>query len=229
MVVQKERIWRIGLYLLGMVLLALGITMTAQAGLGASAIVSVPFTLSRWLGLNFANLTLIVYCLFVGAEFFIKGKARSWLDLLQIPVSIIFTRFMAVFQLVIRYESGYLPTDIGMLLAGIVLTGVGAAMTVDMQLIPNPGDGIVSSISLRSGRPLGLCKNFFDLGCVTVSLVMGALAGNPLLGVGGGTFVSMIAVGRVMAVFQTAAKERVQRAAGLECPVEAAAKGLKES
>ena len=212
---RKEKAWRIGLYLLGMVLLALGITMTAQAGLGASAIVSVPFTLSRWLELNFANLTLGIYCLFVVAEFFIKGEERSWLDLLQIPVSIVFTRFMALFQLGIRYESGYLPTDVAVLLVGIVLTGVGAAMTVDMQLIPNPGDGIVNSISMRCGKPLGLCKNLFDLGCVSISLMMGAATGRPLLGVGAGTFVSMIAVGRVMAIFQKAAKERIQTAAGI--------------
>mgnify|MGYP006939743546 CR=1 FL=1 len=51
-----------------MTLLALGITLTTLAGLGASAIVSVPYTISRGFGLNFANLTLIFYCSFVAAE-----------------------------------------------------------------------------------------------------------------------------------------------------------------
>ena len=82
-------------------------------------------------------------------------------------------------------------------------------MTVDMMLVPNPGDGIVHSISLRTGKKLGLCKNCFDLGCVTCSLVIGAAFGHVLLGVGLGTVLSMLGVGRVMAVFQRIAKMRL--------------------
>ena len=71
--------------------------------------------------------------------------------------------------------------------AGIVLTGIGAAMTVDMQLIPNSGDGIVNSIARRCGRELGFTKNIFDCGCVAVSLLVGAFFGDPLLGIGNTT------------------------------------------
>ena len=83
---------RVVIYLFGMVLLALGITLNTQAGLGASAIVSVPYTISQGTGMNFANLTLIVYCVLVVAQFFIKGKNRRWIDALQVVVSIVFTR-----------------------------------------------------------------------------------------------------------------------------------------
>lgn len=83
---------RWGFYLLGMVLLALGLTLNTKTGLGASAIVSVPFTVSQATGLNFGNLTLVVYCLFVVAQFIIKGKNRQWIDVLQVPLSIVFTR-----------------------------------------------------------------------------------------------------------------------------------------
>lgn len=214
---QKEKaIWRGGIYLAGMTLLALGITLTTLAGLGASAIVSVPYTISRGFGLNFANLTLIFYCSFVAAEFVINGKRRRWLDLLQIPVSILFTRFMALFQWGIPYQSGFLPTDLLVLLLGILLTGIGAAMAVDMMLIPNPGDGIVNSISMRSGKELGFCKNCFDIGCVTCALILGTLFGSPLLGIGLGTLLSMLGVGRVMAVWNRLMKARLLHLAGME-------------
>lgn len=52
-----------------MVLLALGIDRL----LGASAIVSVPCTVSQGTGRDFANLTLIVYHIPVAAQFVIKG------------------------------------------------------------------------------------------------------------------------------------------------------------
>lgn len=170
-----------------MVLLALGIDR-----LGASAIVSVPYTVSQGTGWDFANLTLIVYCILVAAQFVIKGQNRRLIDLLQIVVSIVFTRFMALFQHGITYQSGFFATDLLVLALGILLTGIGAAMTVDMQLIPNPGDGIVSSLADRFGRELGLCKNCFDAFCVVCSLAIGLAFGNPLLGIGLGTVLSML-------------------------------------
>ena len=183
---------RFGIYLVGMVLLALGITLNTKAGLGASAIVSVPYTVSQGTGWDFANLTLIVYCILVAAQFVIKGQNRRLIDLLQIVVSIVFTRFMALFQHGITYQSGFFATDLLVLALGILLTGIGAAMTVDMQLIPNPGDGIVSSLADRFGRELGLCKNCFDAFCVVCSLAIGLAFGNPLLGIGLGTVLSML-------------------------------------
>ena len=212
---KKKQTARFIIYLLGMVLLALGITLNTQAGLGASAIVSVPYTVSRGTGLDFANMTLITYCVLVAAQFAIKGKNRRWIDLLQIVVSIVFTRFMALFQYGIRYQSGFLPTDLLVLVLGILFTGIGAAMTVDMQLIPNPGDGIVSSLADRFGKELGFSKNCFDAFCVACSLVIGFAFGNPLLGIGLGTVLSMVGVGRVIYFFNHFAKARLQQLAGL--------------
>lgn len=203
-------------YLLGMVLLAVGITLNSLTGLGASAIVSVPFTISQGANLNFGDLTLLVYVLFVIAEFFVMGKARSWTFLLQIPLSIVFTRIMNLFKAVVPYHNGNLPVDILMLLIAIVLTGVGAAMTVDMALVPNPGDGIVSSIAYRCGLELGLSKNIFDLCCLAISLAIGFAFGNPLTGVGLGTVLSMIGVGRVIAAFNALCRLPMRRCAGLE-------------
>ena len=206
---------RLGFYLLGMVLLALGLTLNTKTGLGASAIVSIPFTLSEGTGLNFGNLTMVEYCVLVAAQFFVKGKNRSWVDLLQLPVSLIFTRFLNLFKAAIPYESGFLPADLALLVLAIVLTGVGAAMTVDVQLVPNPGDGIVHSLAQRSGKELGLCKNLFDVGCVAVSLVLGLCFGDPLLGIGLGTILSMVGVGRSIAVFNALCKPRLLALSGL--------------
>ena len=42
------------------------------------------------------------------------------------------------------------------LAAGIILTGIGAAMSLDMRLIPNPGDGIVQALADCFKKPVGL-------------------------------------------------------------------------
>lgn len=213
---KEQTIARWGFYLLGMVLLALGLTLNTKTGLGASAIVSVPFTVSEATGWNFGNLTLVVYCLFVVAQFIIKGKKRQWIDILQVPLSIVFTRFMNLFEGVIPYQNGYLPADITLLVVAILLTGVGAAMTVAMQLIPNPGDGIVGTIANLTGKELGFCKNCFDVCCISLSLIIGLCFGNLLLGVGLGTIISMVGVGRAIAGFNYLCKRPLLRATGMQ-------------
>ena len=212
---KQQTFARWGFYLLGMVLLALGLTLNTKTGLGASAIVSVPFTVSQATGWDFGNLTLVVYCLFVAAQFAIKGKNRRWTDLLQIPLSIVFTRFLNIFAAAIPYQSGNLPADIALLVVAIIFTGIGAAMTVAMQLIPNPGDGIVGTIAAVTGKELGFCKNCFDLGCVSLSLIIGLCFGDPLLGVGLGALISMVGVGRAIAGFNYLCKRPLLQATGM--------------
>lgn len=212
---KKQYVVRFCIYLFGMLMIALGVMLNTKAGLGASAIISVPYTISEGTGLSLANLTLITYCLLVVLQFFVKGKDRQWIDVLQIAVSIVFTRFMALIEWAIPYQSGYLPTDLVMLALGILFTGVGAAVTVDMQLIPNPGDGIVSSIAGRTKKELGLCKNGVDVFCVACSLAVGLSMGNLWLGVGLGTIASMVGVGRVIYAFNHFALPKLQAAAGL--------------
>lgn len=212
---KEQTIARWGFYLLGMVLLALGLTLNTKTGLGASAIVSVPFTVSQATGWNFGNLTLVVYCLFVVAQFILKGEKRQWTDILQVPLSIVFTRFMNLFAGVIPCHNGYLPADLALLVVAILFTGVGAAMTVAMQLIPNPGDGIVGAIARITDKELGFCKNCFDVGCVSLSLIIGICFGNWLLGVGLGTLISMVGVGRAIAGFNYLCKRPLLQATGM--------------
>lgn len=206
---------RVLIYLVGMVILALGLVLNTKTGMGASAIMSMAYTVSEANGWNLGDMTFLLYCGFVIAEFIIDGRHRTWTVFLQLPVSLVFTRFMNGFKALVPYESGYLPTDLLILLAAIVCTGIGAAITVDMQLVPNPGDGIVASVSRRIGKEIGLTKNFFDLGCCVISVVIGLFYGNPLLGIGLGTIISMVGVGRVISIFNRFFKQPLQRAAGI--------------
>ena len=75
----------------------------------------------------------------------------------------------------------------------------GAALSLDMRLIANPGDGLVQAVSDRTGIDLGLSKNIVDITCVTLTCILSMTVSHRILGVGIGTLIAMIGIGRVIA------------------------------
>lgn len=241
----RQWINRIILYLLGLLILALGLTMNTKAGLGVSAIISVSYSISLVTGINFGNTTLGLYTFFVILEIilhFIKirrytagensalGHLRKTdfglvflMDILQIPLSIVFTRFLNVFSEFLPDFSKYgepgaarLAVQFAALFAAIVCTGVGAAMSLNMRIIPNPGDGIVQAIADCVRKEVGFTKNCVDVVNIIISTAIGLVCVGHLAGVGIGTVFAVIGVGRVIAAFNHFFYSKMLKCAGLD-------------
>ena len=187
-----------------MLVLALGLTLNTKADLGVSPIISVPYSISQITGYNFGDLTFVVYALFVVVQIVIhlnlKKNKKIMSDLLQLPLSLIFTRLLNIF-------STYIPTaqNLGIrfivLTLAIICTGVGAAMSLSMQLVPNPGDGIVQSLAEGFNKSVGLTKNLFDCFNLCITLCISIFIAHQIVGVGIGTLIAVLGVGRVIALF----------------------------
>ena len=93
-----------------------------------------------------------------------------------------------------------MPARIAVLLTSVVLVGTGAALTLDMRIIANPGDGLVQAVSDRTGIELGLTKNIVDITCVTITCILTMAAAHRIIGVGAGTLIAMLGIGRVIAM-----------------------------
>ena len=65
---SSSTIFRWIAYLLGLLILALGISMNTKAGLGVSPIISVSFSVSSIWSHNFGNITLVLYTCFILVE-----------------------------------------------------------------------------------------------------------------------------------------------------------------
>lgn len=207
---------RILFYGVGVFILALGITLNTKTGLGVSPLISIPYTVSEIADWNTGNITLIFYSFITVLQLIIRGKNRRWLDLLQIPFSIVFTRFMNLFSALFDFHPQNIGQQLVILFFAIVCTGIGVCMSVNMKIIPNPCDGFVNMAGEMSGKGMGFAKNIFDITNVVVAFFIGLAAGNCLTGIGLGTIVTMLALGRVVAAFNKAFKEKMNRAAGLK-------------
>ena len=243
---KKTMFFRSLFYIIGLLVLALGLTLNTKVGLGVSPIISVSFSISTISGLNFGNMTLVLYAAFVLVEILLHTgqyrrsrqttagegclhakqvdlKITLLFDVLQFPLSLIFTRFLNLFseqipELQTAYAdafAGSLPGRFLFLCLAILLTGIGAAMSLNMRLVPNPGDGIVQAIADTIGRSVGFTKNCFDLFNIVLTTAISLLFAGHLVGVGVGTVVAVVGVGRVIALFNRFMQDWMARKAGL--------------
>jgi uncharacterized membrane protein YczE len=214
---------RFVLYIIGMVILALGISLNAKTSLGVSPIISTAYCASTITGYNFGNMTFLLYVFFVCVEVAIhlgrKLKRQAAVDCLQVIVSLIFTRFLNVFDMLIPNLgseemqgtfAGSLAGRIFFLIVAIICTGVGAALSLNMRIVPNPGDGIVQTIADAVRKDNGFVKNCVDIICVIITCATGLIFSGKIIGIGIGTLMAMIGVGRVIAVFNKFTRKQTE-------------------
>ena len=193
---KHAALYRWAFYLLGLLVLAAGLTLNTKAGLGVSAIISVSSSISEVFGFSFGNTTLGLYSVFIVIEIILhtirdrnyeKNTAEALknagrrnrklvllMDILQLPLSIVFTRFLNIFSALIPdFALGGMAVRVLVLLTAIAFTGIGAAMSLNMRIIPNPGDGIVQAIADCVNKEVGFTKNCVDVVNILISTSIG--------------------------------------------------------
>ncbi len=242
---KKHIFYRILFYVTGLLILAMGLTLNTKTGLGVSPIISVAYSISVIFERNFGNTTLALYSVFVGIQMILHLirnyrysrkadvalahagredlKLNLLMDFLQIPLSIVFTRFLNVFSAIIpdlysegRSTAGEMAARAAFLILAIILTGIGAAMSLDMRIVPNPGDGIVQALADTVHKSAGFTKNCFDLFNIAVTLSLSFIFAGHLAGIGLGTVLAVIGVGRMIAVFNHFTYDKMKGLSGLE-------------
>lgn len=212
---MKKIFTRIIIYAAGLVTLALGIVLNTKTLLGVSPIISVPYCISQIGHWNLGMITFFFYCVCVGVEALLKRKEFQVYELLQIPMSLVTSVFINIFNDVLLLQPENVPEKIMILIMAILVTGVGAATMVNMKLVPNPADALAAVIGEKLGKDMGFGKNVFDFSSFCISSMIGLLIAHRLIGIGAGTVVVVIFTGRVIAVYNKFLKEQMQSAAGL--------------
>ena len=195
---QKKWILRIALYLIGIMVLALGITLNTKTNLGVSPIISMPYAVAQIFGYETGTAVFVA----------LKGKFPPF-QFLQVAASYLTSAFITIFDRIIPT-----PDQMGMrllvLALAIILTGIGAAVTVDVNIVPNPADGLARVLGERCGKNMGFGKNLFDFSAIVISLAIGLIGAGRPVGIGIGTVIAMVCTGRVIAAFNHFAKKKIE-------------------
>jgi len=190
---------RIGVYVVGLFLLAIGVAFSIKSDLGVSPINTVPYVLSRVTALDVGLMTAMVNTFYVLVQFVLLGRDIRPSHILQVPCGIAFGLFVTLANSLLDFP---VPASfwlrLGLLGISIFLLGLGTLFYLTANLVPKPSEGIMLAIQKRSGWELPRIKTGFDCGMVTTSFLISILAPGKVLGIGIGTLIAALSVGSVL-------------------------------
>jgi uncharacterized membrane protein YczE len=79
--------------------------------------------------------------------------------------------------LVLLDRPDLLPLRLGLMVAGVLLCGLASAMYIGSQLGRGPRDGLMTGLTRRTGRSLGMVRTGIEVTVVLVGLMLGGVLG----------------------------------------------------
>lgn len=191
-----EKLKRYIIFIVGLYINSLGVSMVTKANLGTSPISSIPYVLSLKFPFTLGQFTMIFSIFLIGLQLIILKKNFKLEHVLQIPVSIAFGYFidLSMGMLFFVNPKNY-GTEIVFLLIGCVILGVGVYLEVLANVVMLPGESFVRAVVLTCKKEFGVLKVVFDVSMTVIAGVLSFVFFGTLHGVREGTIVAAILVG----------------------------------
>lgn len=205
---RKNKGWirRMSVFLIGIVLVSVGIVLCKKSGLGISPISSIPFVMEELLPLSFGTLTMLFHFLNTLIQIVLERTEISK-KLLQVPLAFVFGSVIDLIQKILWVDTAYWFWQILALGGSVFFTALGMICMLSADLVQNPPDGTVKVLSRRFCIELGKIKNGYDVICVICSVAISICFLKKIRGFGIATIVSAIFVGRCITWIQAGMKK----------------------
>ena len=191
-----EKLKRYLIFLVGLFVNSLGVSLITKANLGTSPISSIPYVLSLNFPFTLGNFTIFFSIFLIVLQLIILRKNFKLEHILQIPVSIIFGYFIDLTMILFSWVNpeAYVM-KIVYLLIGCLILGVGVYMEVLADVVMLPGESFVRAIVLTWKTNFGTTKIFFDVSMAVIAAVLSFVFAGRLDGVREGTVIAALLVG----------------------------------
>ena len=184
------------IFLVGLFVNSLGVSLITKANLGTSPISSIPYVLSLNFPFTLGNFTIFFSIFLIVLQLIILRKNFKLEHILQIPVSIIFGYFIDLTMILFSWVNpeAYIM-KIVYLLIGCLILGVGVYMEVLADVVMLPGESFVRAIVLTWKTNFGTTKICFDVSMSVIAAVLSFVFAGRLAGVREGTVIAALLVG----------------------------------
>lgn len=197
-----EKLKRYIIFLIGLFINSLGVSLITKADLGTSPISSIPYVLSLNFPMTLGQFTILFSILLIVIQLFILRKNFKAEHLLQIPISILFGYFIDLTMVLLTFVH---PQAYGFkivyLLIGCVILGFGVYMEVLTNVAMLPGESFVRAVSTTWNTNFGNTKVAFDVSLTVIAAILSFLFAKRLDGVREGTIIAALLVGFIARLF----------------------------
>ena len=189
-------------FVLGVLVNSFGVALITQAALGTSPISSIPYVLSLRFPITLGEFTFILNLVYILGQIVLLRRAFQPIQLLQIAVNVIFSAFIDVSMNLLSWlQPDHILVKLAALILGCAILGVGISIEVAPDVLVVPGEGIVRAMTQVSGKRFGSVKVFFDCTLVAIALILSFLFFHGLNGLGLGTVISALIIGRFVNLY----------------------------
>lgn len=190
------------LFLVGLFVNALGVSLVTKASLGTSPISSIPYVLSLNFPFTLGNFTIVFSIFLIVLQILILRKNFKLENILQIPVSIAFGYFIDLtMQLLFWVNPQNYPVKLFALLAGCLVLGFGVYLEVVADVVMLPGESFVRAIVQIWNTNFGTTKIVFDTSMAVIAAALSFAFSGKLNGVREGTIIAALLVGFIARLF----------------------------
>ena len=197
-----EKLKRYIVFLIGLFINSLGVSLITKANLGTSPISSIPYVLSLNFPFTLGQFTIAFSLLLILIQLVILRRNFKAEHLLQIPISILFGYFIDLTMVMLFFVNPqtYLSSVV-YLLIGCVILGFGVYTEVLANVAMLPGESFVRAVSSTWKTEFGSTKVAFDVSLTVIAAVLSLLFAHRLDGVREGTIIAALLVGFIARLF----------------------------
>ena len=189
-------------FLIGLFINSLGVSLITKADLGTSPISSIPYVLSLNFPLTLGQFTIAFSLLLILIQLIILRRNFKAEHLLQIPISILFGYFIDLTMVMLFFvdPQSYISSVI-YLLVGCLILGFGVYTEVLANVAMLPGESFVRAVSSTWKTEFGTTKVAFDVSLTVIAAVLSLIFAHRLDGVREGTIIAALLVGFIARLF----------------------------
>lgn len=188
---------RITIYILGLFIMTLGISMSVKSDFGVSPVSSIPYTITCITGLEMGKATILFHIGLVVLQIIILRKAFKIKNLMQVVVGVIFGYFTTFSNYLFSFfpQTDNIAIRTIMMVGSAALIAVGIFFYLPADIVPLAGEGAMQAITDKTNIEFSKVKMGFDISMVAISLITCLIVLKALGSVGIGTIVAAVLVG----------------------------------
>ena len=198
---MRGMVKRILFYLIGISIMAFGVSMAVKADIGVAPGSTIPYAVSKLTPFTVGQCSSMFYVFCLLLQFLMARRIAPKL-LFQFPMAYVFGLMIDAFCALLDVPLPGMLHRLLFLVAALVIFSFGIRIMVGADILLSPQDGLAQALGNLLGWPMSKGKLLFDIIITALTAILTQIAaGDFFLVVGIGTVICAIGTGPIIGFF----------------------------